>query len=102
MVNSTLGYMRGLRRSRGVARRSTSTRWLEALQADAEELGHAVRVSGDALGPFFGKPEGLKRCLQNLLDNALRYGRDVELQIEDSAGRADAARARPRARHPGR
>jgi signal transduction histidine kinase len=30
-----------------------------------------------------GKSEGLKRCLQNLLDNATRYGRDVELQIED-------------------
>jgi hypothetical protein len=36
------------------------------------------------MGPFLGKPDGLKRCLQNLIDNATRYGRDVELQIEDS------------------
>ena len=57
----------------------------DAMQSDSEELGRPVRVTGQALGPFVGKPEGLKRCLQNLLDNALRYAHDPEIVIEDDA-----------------
>jgi signal transduction histidine kinase len=84
MVNSTLGYMRGL--DDREALRAIDVRALaEALAADAEELGQPFRVTGQPMAPFIGKSEGLKRCIQNLLDNALRYGRDVELAIEDSA-----------------
>jgi len=97
MVNSTLGYMRGLDDRESL--RAIDVRALaEALQADAEELGKPVRIAGRPVGPFLGKPEGLKRCLQNLLDNALRYGNDVELEIEDSA---DALVLHIRDRGPG-
>jgi len=44
-----------------------------------------LEVTGRALGPFVGKPVGLKRCLQNLVDNAVRYAQDPEILIEDSA-----------------
>ncbi len=82
MVNSTLGFMRGLDDTETL--RSIDVRALAlALQADAEELGHRVTVVGEPLSPFSGKSEGLKRALQNLLDNALRYGRDPEIAIED-------------------
>jgi len=84
MVNATLGYMKGLD-DREALRAIDIRALVGALAADSEELHHPVRVRGEPLGPFFGKPEGLRRCLQNLLDNATRYGRDVELQIEDSA-----------------
>jgi signal transduction histidine kinase len=83
MVGTTLDYMRGLddrERLRPVDIASLTA----ALQADAEELGQAVRVEGKAQGPFLGKPDGLKRLLQNLLDNGLRYGRDVSLEIRDT------------------
>jgi signal transduction histidine kinase len=84
MVNSTLGYMRGL--DDREALRAIDIRALaEALAADAEELGQPFRVTGQPVAPFIGTSEGLKRCIQNLLDNALRYGRDVELAIADSA-----------------
>jgi len=84
MVHSTLSFMRGLD-DREPLRSIDVMALTAALQADAEELGRNVQVLGKPLEPFFGKPEGLKRCLQNLLDNALRYGRDVELVIEDDA-----------------
>jgi signal transduction histidine kinase len=84
MVNATLGYMKGLD-DREPLRPIDIRALVGALAADSEELHHCVHVRGEPLGPFFGKPEGLKRCLQNLLDNATRYGRDVELEIEDSA-----------------
>jgi signal transduction histidine kinase len=84
MVNATLGYMKGLD--------DREPLWpidihalIAAIAADCEELGHPVHVRGRPARTFLGKPEGLKRCLQNLLDNATRYGRDVEVQIEDSA-----------------
>jgi signal transduction histidine kinase len=85
MVNATLGYMKGLD-DREPLRPVDIRALVGALAADAEELGRPTRVRGQPVGPFFGKPEGLKRCLQNLLDNALRYGREVELEIEDSPG----------------
>ena len=97
MVNATLGYMKGLDDREPL--RSIDIRALVgALAADSEELSQPVQVRGEPVGSFFGKPEGLKRCLQNLLDNATRYGRDVELQIEDSA---DALTLYVRDRGPG-
>ena len=85
MVGTTLDYMRGLDDREGLRTIDVGS-LVAALQADAEEMGQAVAVIGAAKGPFLGKPEGLRRCLQNLLDNALRYGKDVSLTIEDSPG----------------
>ncbi len=82
MVNATLGYMKGLD-DREPLRPVDIRALVGALAADSEELHHPIDVRGEPIGPFCGKPDGLKRCLQNLLDNATRYGRDVELQIED-------------------
>jgi signal transduction histidine kinase len=97
MVSSTLGFMRGLD-DREPLRQIDVRALVEALQADAEELGHPVRVIGAALSPFSGKSEGLKRALQNLLDNAVRYGRDAEVEIEDQI---DALNIVVRDRGPG-
>ena len=83
MVNATLSYMKGLD-DREALRPIDVHALVGAVAADSEELSHPVQVRGHAARAFLGKPEGLKRCLQNLLDNATRYGRDVELQIEDS------------------
>lgn len=82
MVTATLGFMRGLD-DREALRPIDVHALAEALQADAEELGASVRVTGKPIAPFSGKPEGLKRALQNLLDNAVRYGREAEIVIDD-------------------
>ncbi|TLX56570.1 two-component sensor histidine kinase [Stutzerimonas nosocomialis] len=42
-----------------------------------------VTLSGRAVAPYPGKPLALKRCLGNLLDNALKYGEKAHLTIED-------------------
>ncbi|WP_097458828.1 ATP-binding protein [Mangrovitalea sediminis] len=48
--------------------------------------GEAAQVSlaGHALKPYRGKPLAMKRCLGNLLDNAVKYGESVTITIQDS------------------
>jgi signal transduction histidine kinase len=57
---------------------------LESLADDAREAGHAVTVNGKVLRPFPGFPRNLKRCLQNLIDNAIRYGGAAAITVRDT------------------
>jgi signal transduction histidine kinase len=56
---------------------------LEGLADDAREAGHDVSVEGRALSALSGYPRNLKRCLQNLLDNAIRYGESARISVYD-------------------
>jgi signal transduction histidine kinase len=58
---------------------------LESLQADAQEAGRSVDIEGRADAPLQGDAARLKRCVGNLLDNALAYGTRARIQVEDSA-----------------
>lgn len=71
---------------------------LQSLQADFEEQGAAVSVSGRALQPLPGYPLSLQRALLNLLENAVRYAGGAQVQIEDST---QALRIRVLDRGPG-
>ena len=42
------------------------------------------RNRGSAAAPFPGKPLALKRCLGNLVDNALQYGEHATIAVTDS------------------
>ncbi|MBI6922877.1 HAMP domain-containing protein [Pseudomonas monteilii] len=60
---------------------------LQGLQADFEDLGCQVRVTGHAL-PYKAHPSGLRRCLQNLLENARRHAPGpVEIEVRDTPDR---------------
>lgn len=56
---------------------------LEGMAEDARETGHTVSVEGHAQGPLNGYPRNLKRCLQNLIDNAIRYGEEAHITVSD-------------------
>ncbi|WP_339524171.1 ATP-binding protein [Pseudomonas sp. EA_35y_Pfl2_R111] len=43
-----------------------------------------VTLDGQALASYPGKPLALKRCIGNLVDNALKYGERAHLSIEDN------------------
>ena len=60
---------------------------LQSLQADLEDVGQSVRIEGRAKQPLPGYARSLKRCVQNLLENAVRYGREVVVRVEDQAER---------------
>ena len=42
-----------------------------------------VTQQGRALAAYPGKPLALKRCIGNLIDNALKYGQNAHLHIDD-------------------
>ncbi|MEH6579757.1 MAG: ATP-binding protein [Amphritea sp.] len=58
---------------------------LDALQDDAAVLGHRVNIEGEVGPAFWGKPIALKRCLGNLIDNAIFYGQEAEVVVQNSA-----------------
>ena len=44
-------------------------------------------IEGAASRPYVGRPQALKRCLGNLLDNALKYGNSAMMLVEDAPER---------------
>jgi signal transduction histidine kinase len=58
---------------------------LEELQRRYAEVNASVAIEGRAAAPFTGKPLALKRCLGNLVDNALQYGEHATIAVTDSA-----------------
>ena len=43
-----------------------------------------VTLQGRATSPYYGKPLALRRCMGNLIDNALKYGTNAHLRIDDN------------------
>jgi len=58
---------------------------LATLQNEFTELGARVAIAGQAVDPVSVKPRALKRCLTNLLENAVKFGSKADLIIEDRA-----------------
>lgn len=59
---------------------------LQSVQVDQQDVGQVISVTGQASRPISGYARSLKRCVENLVENALRYARDVELIIEEQPG----------------
>ena len=86
LVGSTLDYMRGLAEGGEAVQPVDVTALISSLKQDAEEAGHTVTVTGNARSPVMGGAQALKRCLQNLIDNALAYGRRADIILRDEGG----------------
>jgi len=82
MTSDALDFLRGARVDEPVQPVDVPA-LLESLQADMEEAGHAVQVHGQAAAPYPARPLALKRCLANLLENAVKYGTRAEARVED-------------------
>ncbi|MBE0624722.1 MAG: HAMP domain-containing protein [Burkholderiales bacterium] len=57
-----------------------------SLCEDWIETGRDVSVQGVARGPYNSHPQALRRCIDNLIENALRYGGRARISIEDDVG----------------
>jgi signal transduction histidine kinase len=86
MVAQTLDFMRDATAAEPVQRVNVQA-LLESLQRDYQDTGSEVAIEGRVTQPFSGRPLALRRCLTNLLDNAVRYGKRATLRAEESAER---------------
>lgn len=84
MVSATLDYMRGTE-GREPSQPLDLMALLESIREDAVEAGADVQLRGQVREPFSGKPLALKRCIVNLVENAVRYGTRADITVEDSS-----------------
>jgi signal transduction histidine kinase len=56
---------------------------LATLVAEYTEVGSTVSLEGRAQGLLKAKPLALKRCLTNLVDNALKFGKRAMITVDD-------------------
>lgn len=55
---------------------------LDSVCGDAADAGQRVRLHGKAGIAVSGRPTALRRCLVNLIDNAVKYGRFAQIAVE--------------------
>jgi len=81
LIDSTLLYLRD----------SESDEQFEAVDVEAlvnsiteneQDIGHDVSVIGNA-APILAQPIALKRCITNLVTNAIRYGTSARIELSD-------------------
>jgi signal transduction histidine kinase len=84
MVHQALALFRGLDDGEPAAPLDVNT-LLEGLREQFTEMGADVTVEGRSLQPFVGKAQALKRCLTNLIANAVNFGTRARILVEDGA-----------------
>ena len=83
MLDASLDYLRGLQDSEP-ARPIDVNALLQTLVEDNAVQGRELGLAGEADKPYPGRLAALQRAVQNLIDNAFKYGRDVRLTVSDS------------------
>jgi len=84
MVRGTLALLRGLNDDE-LRTPIDLNALLETLRVEFAELGAQVQIVGRATRPFTGKAQALKRCLTNLISNAVNFGTRATVTVEDGA-----------------
>ncbi len=84
MIDATLNYLRGLQDNEA-ARAIDINALLHSLAEDAAVLGKTISVAGLARSPYSGRLSALRRAVQNLIDNAVKYGHGARIRIDDDA-----------------
>lgn len=84
MIRGALGVFRGLNDEEAAVPVDINALALE-LQRQHVELGGEVSIVGAARAAYVAKPLALKRCLGNLVQNAIRHGVRATIHIEDNA-----------------
>ena len=83
MIDATLDYLRGLQENEA-ARPIDMNALLQSLAEDTAVLGKSIKIEGTAQSPYTGRLSALRRALQNLIDNAIKYGHSASIRIEDN------------------
>jgi protein-histidine pros-kinase len=83
MISATLDCFRGAARGEPLALLDVQA-LAESMAEDQRACGHVVSCSG-AAAPLVAAPSALRRCIVNLVDNAVRYGGSAHITLHDGA-----------------
>jgi signal transduction histidine kinase len=84
MVRGALGLFRGLNDDEALGPVDINA-LLATLQSEFLQMGKSVTISGTVQQEITGKPQALKRCLTNLIENAIKFGGLARVRVEDGA-----------------
>lgn len=59
---------------------------LDSLAHDYRDAGHSIRLSGKVAGPVSTRPHTLRRIVTNLVDNALKFAAEAEIEVTENEG----------------
>lgn len=85
MIDSTLEYLRGGVSSEPI-RAIDIASVIETIVDEQLDLGHKVTLSGLSSAPVLGRFLSLKRAFSNIIGNAVKYGTQVAVAIEEADG----------------
>lgn len=93
MIAATLDYLRGAADAEPMARIDLAS-LVESLVDDRQACGQDVRIDDESAGDpieVVGELSALRRCIDNLVDNAVRYGGAARLRLhaDDALVRLD-------------
>jgi signal transduction histidine kinase len=82
MVRSAIAMLKDLEHAESVESIDVNA-LLARLQSEYAEMGRSVAVLGRARRPYLGRGQLLRRCLTNLIDNAVKFGESASVTLED-------------------
>jgi signal transduction histidine kinase len=85
MTNATLSFLRGFE-DREALQSVDLMALLESLETDSVDTGYDVQLHGRVDRPVMLRPRALRRLLDNLVTNAIRYGKRAIVTVEDLGG----------------
>jgi signal transduction histidine kinase len=99
LVEEGIAYARGVRGVTEAPCRIDLHALLDSLVCDYADAGKPVRLSGRFDGPMTTRPHTLRRIIINVVENALKFGKDPEIVVD--AEPSDRVSIRVRDRGPG-
>jgi signal transduction histidine kinase len=82
IIDTTLDYLRGDEQPEATCLLDIGA-LIHSLAEDAKESGNVITVTGK-VHPIRLQPLAIRRCLNNLLENALRYGERATIAIDET------------------
>jgi len=82
MVHGALALFRGLDDNEAFTPIDINE-MLATLQSEFAEMSATVSIEGRATRSILGKPQALRRCLTNLIANAVKFGSQATVLVED-------------------
>lgn len=84
MITATLDYLRGAAEPEPFVLLDV-TSLLDSLVDDRQACGHAVGLTMGEICPLQAQASSLRRCIDNLVDNALRYAGSAHIRLIEHA-----------------